>query len=107
MDIALVFCAILLIFVRSENGGRVGWAFMIGVICTITNLCIDYKTRKMLWHGSLMLVISFLLFYRVLIAWGTLVYPYKSFLTNGFREGDFIHEHYEYDPSYDVDKFYR
>ena len=32
LNMALIFCAILLVFVRSENGGRLGWFFMIGVM---------------------------------------------------------------------------
>ena len=107
LNMALVFCALLLLFVHSENGGRIGWLFMIGVLCTMSNIYIDYKTRKMFWHGSLMIIVSFLLFFRILSGWSSSLYPYKTFLTNGFREGDYIHENYEYDPSYDVDKFYR
>lgn len=107
LNMALVFCAILLVFVRSENGGRLGWYYMIGVICTMTNICIDYKTRKMLAHGLMMIVLAFFLFYRILTGWGIQLYPYKTFLTNGYREGDPIHEDYEYAPQYDMDKFYR
>jgi len=33
--------------------------------------------------------------------------PYKTFFTNGHREGDYIYNIYEYDPQYDVDKFYK
>ena len=107
LNMALVFCAILLVFVRSENGGRLGWLFMIGVMCTMSNICIDLKNKKMLMNGALMMVVAFLLFFRILSDWGILLSPYKTFLTNGFREGDYIHENYEYNPSYDVDKFYR
>ena len=107
LNMALIFCAILLVFVRSENGGRLGWLYMIGLICTMTNICIDYKTRKMLPNGLYMMIVAFLLFYRILSGWGIQLYPYKTFLTNGYREGDPIHENNEYDPGYDVDKFYR
>lgn len=107
LNMALVFCAILLLFVRSENGGRLGWLFMIGVMCTMSNICIDLKNKKMLMNGALMMVVAFLLFFRILSDWGILLSPYKTFLTNGFREGDYIHEKYEYDPSYDVDKMYK
>ena len=107
LNMALVFCAILLVFVRSENGGRIGWLFMIGVMCTMSNICIDLKNKKMLTNGALMMVVAFFLFFRILSGWGIQLYPYKTFLTNGFREGDPIHERFEYDPSYDVDKFYR
>lgn len=107
LNMALIFCAILLLFVHSENGGRLGWLFMIGVMCTMSNICIDLKNKRMLMNGALMMVVAFLLFFRILFDWGILLSPYKTFLTNGFREGDPIHEKFEYDPSYDVDKFYR
>ena len=35
------------------------------------------------------------------------LYPYKTFFTNGVREGDGIYERYEYDGNYALDKFYR
>ena len=105
LNMALVFCAILLVFVRSENGGRLGWFYMIGVICTLSSICV--KNKNILPQGVLMFVVCFLLFFRILSVWGIQLYPYKTFLTNGFREGDPVHEIFEYDPSYDVDKFYR
>lgn len=105
LNIALVFCAILLIFVRSENGGRVGWMFMIGVMCTMANICV--KNNKVLKNGALMVVVCFFLFFRILNAWGIQLSPYKTFLTDGYREGDAIHDMYEYDSYYDQDKFYR
>ena len=107
LNMALVFCALLLVFVRSENGGRLGWLFMIGVMCTMSNICIDLKNKRMLTNGALMMVVAFFLFFRILTGWSFQLYPYKTFLTNGFREGDLVHETFEYDPSYDVDKFYR
>ena len=107
LNMALVFCAILLVFIRSENGGRIGWLYMIGVMCTMSNICIDLKNKRMLTNGALMMVVAFLLFFRILTGWSFMLSPYKTFLTNGFREGDLVHEKFEYDPSYDVDKFYR
>ncbi len=44
---------------------------------------------------------------RVVISWGVLLSPYKTFFTPGFRDGDFIHRIYEYDKKYDEDKFYK
>lgn len=105
LNIALIFCAILLVFVRSENGGRLGWFYMIGVFCTLSNICI--KGNKLLAHGTLILVISFLLFYRVLDAWAFNLTPYKTFLTPGHTAAEWIYEEYEYDQNYDIDKFYR
>ena len=105
LNIALVFCAILLVFIRSENGGRLGWYYMIGVMCTLSNICV--KNKKVLSQGVLMFVVCFLLFYRILSGWGIQLSPYKTFLTDGYRAGDLVHEEYEYAPMYDEDKFYR
>ena len=105
LNMALIFCAILLVFVRSENGGRIGWLFMIGVMCTMSNLCI--KKNKLLTNGAYMMVVAFFLFYRILDAWAFNMTPYKTFLTPGHTASERIYEKYEYDPSYDIDKFYR
>ena len=105
LNIALVFCAILLFFIRSENGGRLGWYYMIGVMCTLSNICI--KNKKILSHGVLMFAVSFFMFFRILNGWGVLLTPYKTFFTNGYRYGDIVHDKFEYDSAYDEDKFYR
>ncbi|MBO5611041.1 MAG: EpsG family protein [Prevotella sp.] len=105
LNMGLIFCAILLIFVRSENGGRLGWYYMIGIIATITYLATH--TRKITYLGATMLFVSLFLYYRILFAWGVLLSPYKTFFTDGVREGDYIEEKYEYDHNYDIDKFYK
>lgn len=105
LNMGLIFCAILLIFVRSENGGRLGWYYMIGIIATITYLAT--RARKITYLGATMLLVSLLLYYRILFAWGVLLSPYKTFFTDGIREGDYIEEKYEYDHNYDIDKFYK
>lgn len=105
LNIALVFCAILLVFIRSENGGRLGWYYMIGVMCTLSNICV--KGKKLLAHGILILIVSFLLYYRILDAWAFNMTPYKTFLTPGHTAAEWIYERYEYDPHYDEDKLYR
>lgn len=105
LNIALIFCAILLIFVRSENGGRLGWLFMIGLICTMSNICV--KNRKLLRQGVLMLAVSFFLFYRILNLWSFNMCPYKTFLTPGHTGAEWVYSKYEYDGNYDTDKFYR
>jgi len=107
LNMALIFCAILLLFVRSENGGRIGWFYMIGVMCTMSNICIDIKNKRMLTNGAFMMVVAFFLFYRVLDAWAFNMTPYKTFLTRGHTAAEWIYEDFEYDPSYDIDKFYR
>ena len=107
LNIALAFCAILLIFIRSENGGRLGWMFMIGVMCTLSNICV--KRKRVLQHGVLMIAVCLFLFLRIYNAWQVMIalYPYKTFLTDGYREGDPVHRDFEYDERYDADKFYR
>lgn len=105
LNIALVFCAILLVFIRSENGGRLGWMFMIGVMCTLSNICV--RGKKLLAHGTLILIVSFFLYYRILDAWAFNMTPYKTFLTPGHTAAEWIYEEYEYDPYYDEDKLYR
>lgn len=107
LNIAFIFCAILLVFVKSENGGRIGWMFMIGVMCTMSNLCV-VKTQ-LLRQGLIMIVVCLLLYIRVFNAWQLYLnlYPYKTFLTNGYRSGDYSFEYYEYDHYYERDKFYR
>lgn len=105
LNMGLIFCAILLIFVRSENGGRLGWYYMIGIIATITYLAT--RARKITYLGATMLIVSLFLYYRILFSWGIQLYPYKTFFTDGVREGDIIEEKYEYDHNYDLDKFYK
>ncbi len=107
LNMALVFCAILLIFTKSLNGGRLSWFYMMGVICTLTRLVTSNKVMS--FYGTSMMLLMMALFTRILLAWGSLgtLYPYKSFFTDGYRPGDKTHEVYEYDPRYDVDKFYK
>lgn len=105
-NIALGFCAILLLFIRSENGGRLSWYFVYGLIFSLTQLATTSYGRK-IKMGLQLAIISFLLFFRILTSWGVFVYPYKTFLTNGHRENDYIFNKYEYDDRYDRDKFYR
>lgn len=105
MNMALVFCLILLFFIKSENGGRLSWYYMIGVISTITYLCTYSRRNKA--FANMIVVVSFLLFNRILTLWGIMLYPYKTFFTNGFRKDDPVEIQYEYDHNYDRDKFYR
>ncbi len=105
-NIALAFCAILLLFIRSENGGRLSWYFVYGLIFSLTQLSTTNYGKKMKM-GLQLSIVSFVLFLRILTSWGVLLYPYKTFLTNGHRENDYIFERYEYDYNYDKDKFYK
>lgn len=109
LNMALVFCAILLFFIKSENGGRLSWYYMIGLIATITYLC----TYKQIFTETTLciLIVTSFLYIRVLRSWGEngfqILYPYKTFLTPGHRSPDKCAEQYEYDWGYDKNKFYR
>lgn len=106
MNMAIIFCALLLLFVRSENGGRMAWHYIIGIIATITFIA---KNTEFTVIRSGIIIMCLLLFLRIFNAWqwNNSLYPYKTFLTNGHRKPDFIHEWYEYDPKYDENKFYK
>lgn len=103
LNISIIFCAILLIFILSENGGRLSWFFMIGIISTITRIA----ASKFSTYRNIILGTCIFLYLRILISWGILLYPYKTFFSNGVRQGDFIEQKYEYDSEYQYDKFYR
>ena len=107
LNMALIFCAILLIFIRSENGGRLGWVYMIGIITTLTSICVNKK--NIIKEGVLLIFISLFLYLRIYIAWQRYMnlYPYKTFLTDGYRKGDPVRDQYEYDFKYEENKFYR
>lgn len=110
LNMALVFCAILLVFVRSENGGRISWHYMMGIIASVTHLATSPQHKTSALTGAI-IVMLLVLYVRVLTLWGNngylILYPYKSFFTNGVREGDRCHDVYEYDFYYDHDKFYK
>jgi len=105
LNTSLGFCAILLLFVLSLNGGRLGWYYLIGIISTLSliakNVKRDSSTNRVIF------IICLLLFFRILYYWGFLLSPYKTFLTNGVRDYDPVYETYEYDENYSKDKFYR
>lgn len=69
----------------------------------LTRFCKSGKGVPLRYGLVLML---FALFMRILLAWGILLSPYKTFLTDGVRDGDYIWEFYEYDHEYDKDKLY-
>ena len=108
LNIALIFCGILLLFVRSENGGRLSWYYMIGIISTIT-LIGSHRYNIKTMGTFLILGISLFLYLRIYTGWQAYNYlsPYKSFLTNGYRDNDDIRKIYEYNYNYDSDKFCR
>ncbi len=103
---SIIFCMILMLFYNSENGGRMSWYYVIGIVATLSNL-VGMASKNMLLNRHFIIILCFCLYMRILLAWGVLVYPYKTFLTSGVREGDFIEMEYEYDHDYDENKFYR
>lgn len=105
LNALLGFCAILLLFVQSLNGGRLGWYYLIGVIATLSTICNGIHADKQ--TKILVSLISLMLFIRIVFQWGVMLSPYKTFLTNGVRDNDPIYEKYEYDENYSQDKFYR
>ena len=107
LNVGIIFCLTLLFFVRSENRGRLSWYFLIGLIATLTHIITKKGVNNSLF--PLMVIMSLILYLRVYFVWQNYLnlYPYKTFLTNGFRKGDFRYENYEYDHKYDDDKLYR
>ena len=108
LNMALIFCGILLLFVRSENGGRLSWYYMIGIISTIT-LIGSHRYNIKTMGTFLILGISLFLYLRIYTGWQAynLLSPYKTFLTDGYRDNDIIRKTYEYNYNYDEDKFCR
>lgn len=105
-NIALAFCAILLLFIRSENGGRLSWYFVYGLIFSLTQLLTTKNGKR--HHFDLYIIsVSLFLFLRITIEWSFNMCPYKTFLTPGHTAEEWIYEKYEYDLKYDMDKFYR
>ena len=102
---AIVFCAVLMLFIKSRSGGRLGWYYMIGVIVTLVKIG-NFKD-KISYYRKFLVLISFILYLRIVLSWGIYLYPYKTFLTNGHRDGDNIFYRFEYDQKYDKNKFYR
>lgn len=104
LNLSIIFCCILLIFIKSDNGGRLGWYFMIGLYSLLSSI---FAGKNKLANPFLVIIVCLFLYIRILNIWGILLYPYKTFFTPGIREGDYIEELYEYDHNYDIDKFYR
>ena len=103
MNVYLMFCGVLLFFCKSSDGGRIAWYCLLGIIVVLERLC---RPKSAVPLKGFITIMCFVLFYRILAAWGVLLYPYKTFLTPGVRQGDFIEESYEYDHAYDNDKLY-
>lgn len=103
LNLYLMFCGILLFFCKSGDGGRTAWYGIMGIIIMLTRFC---KRRRSVQLRTIITLMLFALYFRILFSWGVLLYPYKTFFTDGFREGDHVYQQYEYDHKYDEDKFY-
>ena len=106
LNLSIVFCGMLLMFIRFGQGGRFGWYFFLGLIYTLTVLA--SRCRLFIYNKPVVLLLSVLLYVRITFLWAFNLTPYKTFLTNGVPSGDlWIYEMYEYDYSYTSDKFVR
>lgn len=105
-NIALSFCAVLLLFIRSENGGRLSWYFVYGLIFSLTQIATS-RFGKRIKMDIVLGMVSFVLFLRLTMQWAFNMTPYKTFLTPGHTADEWIYQKYEYDTSYDINKFYR
>lgn len=103
LNLYLMFCGILLLFCKSGDGGRIAWYGIMGIIIMLTRFCKGVRGVQL---RIFVTVMFFALFMRIVLAWGILINPYKTFFTDGIREGDWIYEQYEYDRNYERDKFY-
>lgn len=103
LNMAFAFCMIILFFARSSSGGRLGWYYLMGIIATLTTIVTKERGKI---PSIIVLGLCFLLFSRIVLQWGEMLYPYKTFLTSGHVcEG--VYNYSEYDDRYDLDKFYR
>lgn len=111
LNMAWCFCAILLLFIRSSDGGRVAWFFTIGIIYTVSLICTTDNFHAKVKNGFGMLIIAVMLalYLRVYNSWQVYnnLYPYKTFLTDGHRYPDYSWQRFEYDHRYDKDKFHK
>ena len=105
LNALLVFCAILLLFVQSLNGGRMGWYYLIGVIATLSTICNASKIN--IQTKGYVILICFILYTRIVLQWGFMLSPYKTLFKKGVRSFDPVYEKYEYDENNATDKFYR
>jgi hypothetical protein len=107
LNMSLIFCGILLLFIKSENGGRLSWYYLIGILCTMTYLSTNNMRDSKL--AIFMIFVSLFLYVRIYISWQVFLdlSPYKTFFTNGHRNGDYSWENYEYDHNYDINKLYK
>ena len=106
LNACFMFCGMLLFFISNSNAGRQSWYFILGIFCTFTQLYGKRKAKKIQSTRLLITIVS-ILYLRIVISWGPLLSPYKTFLTDDVRENDPIWLKHEYDHKYDDDKMYR
>lgn len=111
LNMAWCFCAMLLLFIRSSDGGRVAWFFTMGIIYTVSLVCTtdNFHAKVKNGFGMLLIAVMLALYVRVFNSWQVYnnLYPYKTFLTDGHRYPDYSWQRYEYDHRYDKDKFHK
>lgn len=106
LNLSIIFCGILLAFIRFGQGGRFGWYFFFGLIYTLTVLA--SQSRLFAFNKPVVLLLSVLLYVRITYLWAFNLTPYKTFLTDGVPSGEsWIYEMFEYDERYTDDKFIR
>jgi hypothetical protein len=71
LNMALIFCGILLFFIKSENGGRLCWYYLIGILCTITYLSTNNMRDSKL--AIFMMFVSLFLYVRIYISWQVII----------------------------------
>lgn len=104
LNASFLFCGFLLFFIQSSSAGRQCWYFMLGILCTLTNLATK-KKGKSDFKFSLLLILT-LLYLRVVVSWADLISPYYTFVVNNHYSYSW-QRNYEYDDTYAKDKFYR
>lgn len=103
---SILFCGILLFFMRFGQGGRMGWFYILPLIITMTTLSNGKDVYY--WMRPGIVIVCFFLWLRITFSWSAQNVPYKTFLTNGEPAGNgVIYKQYEYDKNYTVDKLYR
>lgn len=106
LNLSIIFCGILLVFIRFGQGGRFGWYFFFGLIYTLTTLA--SQSRLFTFNKPVVMLLSILLYVRITLSWAFNLTPYKTFLTPGVPSGDsWMHDMFEYDERYTNDKFVR
>lgn len=102
---AIAYCAVQLLFIRFDQGGRLAWYFLIGLIYVLSQIALRAVAGS--WVRPVLVVLSFLMFFRITYSWLSMLTPYKTFLTNGEPSGKPIYIENEYDKNYTIDKLYR